>query len=109
MLMASVASDIVVMGSDPEMADMSNPSGNLYGLRYYVVVTNTKGDRWAHDHGFKNEVAAEMLAKAVQKALDAGKKLDSAHWTEHYPVYGSDAYVAYGQADQVAWERNMED
>lgn len=39
------ATDLCVVGSNPEMADVSNPHGNIYGFAAYVYAESEQGDR----------------------------------------------------------------
>lgn len=105
-------SDIVVVGSNPENADYDNPHGYTYGFAAYVRASNPHGDtRLLHVCTEMDERAAldraGMIAERLNtRLLKLGKLpvgFDS--WEAGRPVYGSDAYIAYGQADDVALER----
>lgn len=102
---------VVVMGVDPELADYSNPRGERYGFAAYVRGCNERGDtREMHVVTEYDERAAEAKARKVADALNAratrlGKlpvRFDS--WATGRPVYGSEAYMLYGQADDLAFE-----
>lgn len=104
----------VVIGTNPEMADYDNPRGHIFGLSYAVRARNEHGDTWEKPvaTGSLHEDAelaakAERLAQALQTRLDRLGKLpvDAAQWQPGRAVYGTDAYVAYGQDDEVALER----
>lgn len=91
---------------------------------FYVVATDARGNRWAHHATFRGclverdeegqahfadarpaaQHAAEQLLRRIQAA---GGRINLDHWREARPEYGSAAYVAYGQADDVAWEREQ--
>lgn len=110
----TAASRYVVTGSNPEMADFSNPRGNLYALAYYVQASNEHGDTWELDlfvgHiglDAENAPKAERVAAALQARLDNLGKLpvQAAAWQPGRALYGSQAYVEYGQDDDVALER----
>lgn len=107
------ASDIVVVGSNPEMADYDNPRGHIHGEHYYVVATNARGDRWSFSIGTGPEYGpkAEAMAAALQVRMDNLGKLPVAFetWQPTGPAYGSDAYVEYGADEEIAWERRMEE
>ena len=95
MITFDVRSDIVVVGHDSESADMSNPNGELYGVAYYVVMIDEKGNRWAHDYRFMNDEAAaiefrDKVANTYNKGI---VRLKYEHWLEVEPVYGSEAYI----------------
>lgn len=113
---ATVAETTVVVARNPEMADMSNPNGEVYGTRYDVRVETESGNRWVytgaswvsrHDPA-EAERQAEFFAARVNGALrvSGGAALDERYWEETNPVYGSLAYEAEGaEAEQDAWER----
>jgi hypothetical protein len=98
---------------------------------YYVVATDKRGRRFAHDYRFKGaETFAEYdaegdyfcgvrdtretaIAKArwllarIQHAMNAGafgSPVGRQYWNEIDPVYGSEAYLAY-EPEIVAQER----
>ena len=110
----SAASRYVVTGTNPQMADYDNKRGEIYGLAYYVQASNAHGDTWEL-HLFIAAVGmdadsapkAERVAAALQARLDNLGKLpvNAAQWQQGRAVYGSDAYVEYGQDDDVALER----
>jgi hypothetical protein len=100
--------DLVVIGRDPEMADITNPHGDIIGARWYVVGANDRGDTRELTvlTGACPRTAAEHLAERLQARWDSLGKLPVGFdlWPEGRPVYGSQAYVEYGQADDLAWE-----
>lgn len=109
------SSDIVVIGTDAEMADYDNPRGEIYGFAAYVRAANDFGDTRSLTIGtFRSEheanAAAEKMAAALTVRLEKLGKLPVgfASWAADRPVYGSEAYEAYGQADDLAWERDLE-
>ncbi len=101
---------VVVVGRDPELADYSNPRGERYGFAWYVRAFNDFGDtREFHVvttvYERDGEEKAEKLAAALTNRARGGKLpvgFDS--WVEGRPVYGSEAYVSYGQYDDLAVE-----
>jgi len=108
------ASDLVVIDQNPEMADMDNPRGDVYGTAAKVVAENEAGDRrsvvvavarWAEEV----EPRAERQAAALNLRLASGRLpvgFDS--WAAERPAYGSDAYIAHGADDDIAWERDQD-
>ena len=50
-------------------------------------------------------------AARLQTRLDKLGKypVDFAEWREDRAVYGSDAYVEYGQAEEIEWERRLDE
>lgn len=109
-----VTSDLVVLGTNPEMADVSNPRGEIIGLAYAVRAMNAHGDTW-EQHVVTGRIGeeAELFAKTERVALALQARLErlgklpvnAAQWRPGRAVYGSDAYVEYGQEDEVALER----
>jgi hypothetical protein len=107
-------SDIVVIGQDAEMADYSNPRGYIYGFAAYVRAESESGDTRIQHFG-TGRWEAEVMAKAEAQASALNARLalgklpvgfDS--WKAGRAVYGSEAYEAYGQADDLALERGEE-
>jgi hypothetical protein len=99
----AVHSNIVVVGRNDEMADISNPRGEIHGETFFVVAEAASGRRWQHDHAFTTTSMngdggcgerAERLRARIERAYASGRKLNPRHWREVDPAYGSDAYVA---------------
>jgi hypothetical protein len=107
-------SDIVVIGQDAEMADYSNPRGYIYGFAAYVRAESESGDtRVNHVCTDRWEAAAVAKAEAQAAALNARLALGKLpvgfnSWKAGRAVYGSEAYEAYGQADDLDLDRNEE-
>ena len=95
-----VASELRVVGYDPEYADMDHPRGEIVRDRFYLQATNERGDRRRYGC-FETEADAECnfwhLAPPVEE------------WNEDYPEYGSIAYQEYGDDMDREAERRMED
>jgi hypothetical protein len=106
-------SDIVVVGHNAENADITNPTGAIHGLLWLVQARNDHGDtrELAVLSKGDTEAAAERLAAALNVRMAAGKlPVAFDMWPAGRAVYGSDAYVEYGQADEVALEaRELEE
>lgn len=107
--------DIVVLGTNPEAADYSNPRGEIHGFSAYVCATNDRGDtRVLHVATSRNEAEvldkADRLAQCLTARLANLGKLPVGFdtWVAGRAVYGSAAYEAYGAADDMAFERDME-
>ncbi len=97
------ASDIVVTGSNPEMAEYGNPQGYTYGEAWRVVAENDRGDRFYTP--VESQEAAEQLASRLMARAAAGAEpADFEEWQPDRPCYGSEAYFEYGQADDLAFE-----
>jgi len=106
-----VFSDVVVIGRDPEMADYDNPRGEVYGFCSYVRAIDKYGDtrilRVATERFDSVAIAkAEKVAAALNARLHRLCKLPVGFdaWEVGRPVYGSQAYIDHGQADDLAWE-----
>jgi len=110
------ACDLVVMHCNPEMADMDNPRGEVYGYRPFIFATDSMGNRKVMYTGpaTRDEGAAikdaDNVAKCLQARWNNYHKLPVAFdaWQDTRPAYGSEAYQAYGAADDLAWEREQE-
>jgi hypothetical protein len=106
--------DIVIAGQNPEMADYNNRQGYIYGFAAYVCAVSESGDtRIKHVVSVRWEAEAMAKAEAQAAALNARLALGKLpvgfdSWKAGRAVYGSDAYQAYGQDDDLALERNEE-
>ena len=109
------ATDLVVVGQNPEMADFDNPRGDIIRSAAYVVAEDAKGYR-VRTHirtGFERDV----LEEANEQALALNTRLHLFHklpvgfaaWDPTFPAYGSEAYVESGQGEQDAWMDRMEE
>lgn len=100
-------SDIVVIGVNPEMADLDNPRGEIYGYAAYVYAEDSKGYRcrlWvATDRSDKVAVEkAEVFATALRARLESGRlPVAFNRWEETRPCYGSVAYEERGFEDYM--------
>jgi hypothetical protein len=96
-----VASDYCVVGTNPEMADMSNPRGEIIRERFYLLATDARGNRKSFG-SFETEQDAEVCFWVWSPMVD--------DWDDARPEYGSEAYVEYGQDDDLVLEaRERED
>lgn len=109
------ATDMVVVGYNPEMADYDNPRGELYGYVSYCYAESASGDRTCISVASGRREAdclphAERMAEALNARLASGKlPVNFESWESARPAYGSDAYVKYGAADDLEWERSLEE
>lgn len=110
-----VRSDLVVVDSDPEAADMSNPRGEIYGDAAYVVAEDSDGYRWRSPvitvRRWMGE--AERIAGHVALALNAraatGKlPVGFGNWQPIDPCYGSTAYEREGVEAERAYLERLE-
>lgn len=99
--------DVVIVGRDYEAADYDNPEGWLYGTQDYVIVRNSNGDTYE----LAVEGNAEQMAERLNARWNNFKKLpvNFSAWSPGRPVYGSEAYIEYGQDEELAWEAKQED
>ena len=108
--------DLVIIGTNPEMADYSNPRGEIIGYSAYVYAEDKDGNR-RRLHVATSRWEEEVLPRAENQAAALNKRLESGkfpvafdRWDDARPCYGSNAYIEYGQADDVALEaRELED
>ena len=115
----------VEVGSDVYRAGYTDDGVEFIAESYHVTVTDADGNRLVHRTTFSGAVAHDLeegfgqsfedvrgvafekaarLAGRVQVALALGQALDLGCWQQDRPVYGSDAYVAYGQDEDNVWE-----
>jgi hypothetical protein len=105
--------DVIVIDQNDEMSDFANPRGYIYGFLGYVQAISERGDtrimylssaRWERDV----LAEAEAQAAALNARLAAGKlpvAFDT--WQAGRALYGSAAYVDYGQQEELEWEARM--
>jgi len=125
-LAAGIHSDIVSLGQNPEMADMANPRGDIWGELFYLTLVDPNGYRWMQAIG-----TDKVLAQKALEALDNSVTLRNedprtkekaptfAKWLELAgipldfrpapPVYGSEAYEAEGQGEVDAMREREDD
>lgn len=114
-----VREEIVVIGTNPEMADYDNQRGEIHGIAFVLRAWNDYGDTREMTLAttpLRGCDANHERAKAERQALALNERFITkgklpvgfANWTEGRPVYGSPAYQAYGQADDLAWEREQD-
>ncbi len=103
----------------------SNEEGERYISEvYFVSVENDYGDRWIHNQQFPGcrvemdnfdcspafidiRAAAVASCDALVRRIIAAGAIDLTHWSKGRPVYGSQAYLDYGQAAEVAFEKSQ--
>jgi hypothetical protein len=98
-----ITDDLVIVGSNPEMADMTNPNGNIEGLAHYIVAETPRGSRFAHNafaithNGYADsDITVERLERLVAHLNATHPALDADCWTEVQACYGSQAYAEDG-------------
>lgn len=109
-------------GSDLKKYGITEDGEDFIGEIFIVYAEDAHGNRWAHRTRFdgvkveSNEYGTgfmdirerarrncEFLVKHFQKS----DRLWDRMWEQARPAYGSDAYIEYGQADDLAWEREQ--
>jgi len=86
------ASRRVIIGRDPEYADMVNVEGIVTADRHYVEAVNARGEVFGHDYTSDDrDEIAQLLGRMERKLADGGK-LDPAHWHYDRLSYGADGW-----------------
>lgn len=98
-----IASDLAVIGYNPENADMDRPGGEIIREVFHLRATDERGNRRVHGWFLSEAEALEAIRYAPP--------VTSAGWADTDPEYGSPAYVRDGgefaQMDREA--RQLED
>jgi hypothetical protein len=97
-----VRTDIVVIDYNSEMADMSNPRGEIHGDADYIIAETPTGRRFAHqttaltypNGTTKSDVTCARLEELAHHLNTTKPVLNMDHWAEIDPCYGSEAYIA---------------
>jgi hypothetical protein len=110
----AIVSDLYVAGRTEE--------GREYTAEvYFVMAEDEQGNRWTHyahfpgcevgtdDEGLPffsdvRDVAKARAGHLLDRILESGGAMNLSHWRDTSPAYGSAAYIAYGQADDLAAE-----
>lgn len=100
-LIYGVRTDVIVSGQNSEMADMSNPHGNLYADADYIVAETPTGRRFAHSMtvvtgAYDTGVDVVRLEALAHHLNETHPELNMDHWNEIDPCYGSEEYIAQG-------------
>jgi hypothetical protein len=105
--------EVVVIGHDPEMADMDNPRGEIYGYAGYIYAADHRGSRvrsyFSTQHCEKDLMdKMDKTAAALTARLASGKlPVLFSQWEHYRPEYGSEAYQQDGGEEELLeWERN---
>lgn len=97
------ASELAVVGQNPEFADLGNPDGHIIGEVWFILATDPQGNRCRSEALAKTDAVAR--AARLNELSDAGVAMVLCFWDDFFPEYGSEAYSA---ADEIAWERKLE-
>jgi len=94
-----IASELRVVGNDPEMADMSNPRGEIIREVWFVTATSDDGRAFAHvwDSEDEGEVGGwlDSIRESVSRATGWNPEGRDA-WRHWRNLYGSAAHEAAG-------------
>lgn len=97
-----IQTELVVVGTNPEIADFENPRGEIYGVQARIMVETKRGERILHCATFDGSTdedamgKAEPLRKKIEEFLKTGGKLNRTYWHDVQPRYGSEAYCTGG-------------
>lgn len=111
----TACTDLIIVGQNSEMADISNPNGNIFGHAAYVIAEDARGARKAlfvGKHRWEDEVLpkAEVLAVALNARAAAGKfPIRFADWKDSAPCYGSEEYVSSDQEYEYAAQERADE
>lgn len=72
-------------------AGLTEDGDTYFETVVYVVAETKAGRRFLHHHSFESH--EEAAALRLEARVKAAGVIDTAHWGETYPVYGSDAYL----------------
>lgn len=96
--------DEIILGFNPENADMGNPNGTIYGKAYFVEAVTASGRRFIHHTDFKEEDV--HLAQKLADRVIARGEIDTEFWTESFEVYGSSAWCVADAIRTAEWQMN---
>lgn len=105
--------DLVLIGTNPELSNFDNPRGEIYGWQSYVTAEASNGARTRVAVRYSDrEIEALQPAVRLADALNARLKLGRLpvgfrFWERVRPVYGSEAYIASGSVEDL--EREFKD
>lgn len=94
-----------VLHRDPEHADVGNPQGNVYGIRYYVRVTLEDGTRYLHYKAWDRADLGEAMT--LKNAVQNRRVIDLKHWVEVDPAYGSKAYEVADEEREYQFQTSL--
>lgn len=99
---AEVRSDLVNVGVNEDGEDIVREL-------FRVACVNSFGDRYESRFSSFNKSDVSRHRNKVVIALHREKAdpRKSEKWCRGHAVYGSAAYTAYGQAEEVAWEKDL--
>jgi len=101
-----IVSELGVVGCDAEMADASNPRGEIIREVWFVTATGA-GEVYAHIWTTESESEARGWLGSIRKSVartDGWNPAGREAWRHWRNLYGSSAYEA-GEADLAATEK----
>jgi len=119
----NIAGMQVYFASDLKDYGYTEDGEKFIGEVYFIEVENKRGDRWRHRTTFDgvrkeqweegtayldNRPQARAQCERMVVAIQRKGKIDTQHWYQSHCRYGSEAYLDYGQAADLAWEREQE-
>ena len=104
---AYVGSHTSIVGENPELAEVGNPSGAIFETIYFaqVQMSDTFGVAatshrdawvWAHDAALPSHAEAQRLVDRI----NATGRINGRHWRCSRPAYGSDEWERDEQANE---------
>lgn len=102
-----IASELGVIGSNAEMADASNPRGEIIRGVWFVTATGERGEVYAHCWTTESESEARGWLDSIRESVrqtDGWNPAGREAWHHWRNLYGSTAYEADG-ADLAATEK----
>ena len=116
----NIAGMEVYFASDLKSYGYTEDGEEFVGEVFFVEVEDAKGNRWRHQQKFdgvrvqisewgaafldKRDWARRQCEQLVANINKAGR-INLDRWSQARPAYGSEAYIDYGQAEDVALER----
>jgi len=116
----NIAGMQVYFASDLKDYGYTEDGEKFIGEVFFVEVENERGDRWRHRHTFDgvrkeqweegvvymdNRHSARTQCGLLVADVQRRGAINLDHWYQSDPAYGSDAYMDYGQAADLARER----
>ena len=98
-----IASELGVIGRDPECADASNPSGEMHGEIYFVTAADDDGRIFSHCWITRDEGEARDWMGRILKAVsetDGWSPEGREAWRHWRNAYGSAAYDGGDEAER---------
>lgn len=73
--------------------DVDHSTGEIIErYRYFLRIQYENGKRLNHNHYFQDEEIVNDFLDLVKTSLNNGERINSLHWEEVDPAYGSEYY-----------------